>query len=507
MRLAAADCPRLVPLRRANAARAFSNPMFSVPCFSASVGRAGGALCFAIFFGLPFALGAAEATSFKFDFGPGAAAPGYVAVLPDMLFSAERGFGFEPGAAVTGLDRGGDALHGDFITSEKPFLFSVVAPEGNYRVTVTFGDAAGESTTTVKAESRRLMLEKVRTAAGKFETRSFIVNVRNSKVPPPPLNAPGNDHVELNNRENGPNGLVPDWDDKLTLEFGNTRPCVCALEIERAENIPTVFVVGDSTVTDQPREPGASWGQMLPRFFKPEVAVANHAESGETLKSFITELRFDKVLSQMKAGDYFFIQFGHNDEKASWPQTYVEAATTYKAYLKVFVAEAKRRGATPVLISSMQRRTFDTNGKIRNSHGDYPDAVREVAKEENVAFIDLSAMSIAFYEALGPAKAPLAFSGFGEKRDPTHHDNYGAYELAKCVVEGIRDNHLELAKFIVDDFTGFDPAHPDSPDTFDLPASPGRSLCVDPSSKAFAHPRWNREVSRGCPRADRVRQL
>ncbi|MEO7412149.1 MAG: rhamnogalacturonan acetylesterase, partial [Opitutaceae bacterium] len=205
----------------------------------------------------------------KFDFGSGKVATGYTQILPKMLYSTERGFGFESGATVVATDRGGDdALRGDFLTSDKPFLFSASVPEGNYRVTVTLGDAAGESLTTVKAESRRLMLEKVQTAAGKFETRTFIVNIRNAKVPPPERNAPGNDHVELNDRENGPNGLVYHWDDKLTLEFNNTSPKVCAIEIDRVE-VPTVFVLGDSTVTDQPREPGASWGQMLTRFFKP----------------------------------------------------------------------------------------------------------------------------------------------------------------------------------------------------------------------------------------------
>jgi hypothetical protein len=78
-------------------------------------------------------------------------------------------------------------------------------------------------------------------------------------------------------------------------------------------------------------------------------------------------------------------------------------------------------------------------------------------------------MSTAFYEALGPARAPLAFNNQG--KDPTHHDNYGAYELAKCVVQGIRYAGLPLAALIADDFAGFDPAHPDSPDTFALPAS------------------------------------
>jgi lysophospholipase L1-like esterase len=341
-------------------------------------------------------------------------------------------------------------------------------PEGNYRVTVTLGDAIASSNTTVKAESRRLMLESVATKSGEFVTRSFIVNVRNRFLPAPPKNAPGGTEVKLNEREQG----VKDWDDKLTLEFNGSAAKVCSVDVE-AVDVPTIFLAGDSTVTDQPMEPGASWGQMLPRFFKPDVVVANHAESGETLKSFLTGLRLDKILSQMKAGDYLFIQFGHNDSKKQWPQTYVEPATTYRAYLKTYIAETKRRGATPVLVTSMQRRTFDAAGKIKNSHGVYPVAVREVAKEEGVALIDLDKMSCAFYEALGPEKAPKAFSADG--RDATHHNNYGAYELARCVVEGIKTAKLPLVQSLVDGVASFDPARPDDVDTFALPASPGRT--------------------------------
>jgi lysophospholipase L1-like esterase len=398
------------------------------------------------------AVAAEPATSFAFDFGSGAAKQGYVKVLPGAVYTKEVGYGFDLGTAP----------------GEKPFFFSVGVPEGNYNIAVTFGGVSAACVSTVKAESRRLMLEEVATAAGKFETRTFVVNVRNFKIPPPPQNAPGGDQVRLNDREQG----VLHWDNKLTLEFSNTRPCIDSMRIDKVDNIPTVFITGDSTVTDQPREPTASWGQMLTRFFKPGVAVANHAESGETLKSFITGLRLDKILSQMKKGDYLFMQFGHNDQKANWPQTYVEPFTTHKQYLKVFIAEARRRGAIPVLVTPMQRRNFDDQGKIRNTLGDFPESVRQTAKEENVALIDLTAMSIQFYEALGPEKAPLAFSG---GRDATHHSDYGAYELAKCIVEGIKNNRLDLAKYIVDDYQTFDPAHPDRPEAFKLPASPGRS--------------------------------
>jgi lysophospholipase L1-like esterase len=378
---------------------------------------------------------------------------------PNDTYTKERGYGFDLGTHPTKITGG--------VASDRSFFFSVTVPEGNYHVSAILGDPNGACVTTIKAESRRLMIEKAETEAGRTRAVEFIVNVRNFKVPPPPLNGPGGDQVRLNDREAG----VLHWDDKLTLEFGNKRPCLDALEIRKVTGIPTVFIAGDSTVTDQPGEPTTSWGQMLPRFLKPQVAVANHAESGETLKSFITGLRMDKILSQIQPGDYLIVEFGHNDMKENWPQTYVQPFTTHKAYLKVFIAEARRHGAIPILVTPMQRRNF-TGGKIRNSLGDFPESVRQTAAEEKVPLIDLTSMSIAFYEALGPEKAPLAFSG---GRDATHHSSYGAYELAKCIVEGIRANHLPLAQFIVEDYKTFDPAHPDSPETYDVPASPGRA--------------------------------
>ena len=373
--------------------------------------------------------------------------------LTDTLgaFSSPRGYGYDFGTSPR--------------AAGQPFFFSAAVPEGNFRVTVTFGDAASASDTTVKAESRRLMVEHVVTRPGEFVARTFIVNTRTTALPPPPANAPGGLSVVLNERETG--SLT--WDDKLTLEFDGAAPRVRTVELTRV-SVPTVFIAGDSTVCDQRWEPGASWGQMLPRFFSPVVAIANHAESGETLKSFLSALRLAKILSLIKPGDYLFIQFGHNDEKQQWPQTYAEASTTYRAYLRTYIAEARLRGATPVLVTPMQRRTFDASGKIRNSHGEYPAVVREVAAAEHVSVIDLERMSTVFYEALGPEKSALAFGNGG--KDPTHHDNYGAYELAKCVAQAIRGSHLPLAEWLSPDFTGFDPAHPDDPATFQMPASP-----------------------------------
>jgi len=376
--------------------------------------------------------------------------PNGFTVVPDGMNYAPGKFGFDMNTRPMGYV--GDAVG---VHAEGPIAFSVDLPEGNYKVTVNLGGPQ-EATTTVLAESRRLFFEKIHTAAGKSQTVDFLVNIRNSKVPPPPTNAPGGSEVRLNTLDN-----PLTWDDKLSLEFSGTNPSVQTIKIEPAPaNTLTVFIMGDSTVTDQPRDPGASWGQMLPAFFKDTVAIANHATSGETMKSSITGLRLDKVLSQIKPGDYLLIQYGHNDEKQSWPQTYVDPETTFKAYIGVFIAEARRKGATPVIISPMERSSG--NKPDANSHGGFPKAYQEVAAEQKVAFIDLWSQSKIMYAAMGP-DLPAAFN------DQTHHKTYGAYEIAKLIATGIRANKLPLAKQLRDDFKDMDPAHPDKLADFTTP--------------------------------------
>jgi lysophospholipase L1-like esterase len=404
----------------------------------------------------------------RFDLGAGPAAAGWERVGPDQLYGDSAGFGFEPGAVVVGVQRGRDPVTGDFVTSAGPFRFSVACPEGDYRVTVVLGDRTGGSATTVKAEARRLMLEDVRTARG-VARRTFVVNVRRPELPAPPANAPGGSTVRLNPRELG----SPTWDDKLTLEFVGAAPKVAAIEIEPVTTATRVFLLGDSTVTDQRYEDGASWGQMLPRFLDDQVAVANHAESGETMKSFLTGLRLDKVLSQLRPGDWAFIQFGHNDSKTQWPQTYAEASTTYRSYLRTYIDEVRRRGGHPVLVTSPHRRTFGPDGRITNSHGAYPEAVKSVGRETGVPVVDLHAATAAIYEALGPERSKLAFANGG--RDGTHHNNYGAYVLAQGVVQGVRELKLPLARHILADVKLFDPAKPGPPEALTLPASAARS--------------------------------
>jgi lysophospholipase L1-like esterase len=381
----------------------------------------------------------------KFDFSAGPAKPGFTRVAPTAIYADDPGYGYEPGTQVATGD------NGQTTTSEKPFLFSAKVPEGNFNVTVSFGDSTAATTTTFKAESGRLMLERVEVPAGQVAERTFTTNVRTPHLPKLPTNATGREEVTLDQFDPSSSR---DWDDKLTVEVVSPHAALRSIEIASAPDAPTVFIAGDSTVTDRDGGGDVSWGQLLSVFFKPGVAVANNGQSGETMKSFMNALRLDKILSQMKKGDYFFVQFIHNDSKASWPQTYVEPETTYKAYLKVYIAEARLRGATPVLVTAMDRGARGT-GAPTHGHDGYPQAMREVADEEHVAFIDLYGMSDVLYESAG-ADAPKLLA------DGTHSTAYGGYEFAKCIVMGIKQNKLDLANFIVDGFKDFDPAHPDT---------------------------------------------
>ncbi len=403
-----------------------------------------------------------------FDFGPGKVKDGYKAVRPETRYSKEMGFGLKSGKTVTAIDRkGSDPLLSDFLTCDQPFYFEVDLPEGNYRVKLHLGDYRGQSVTTIKAESRRLMLEKVTTENGNLITEVFDINLRTPRI---------NDSLQIKLKSRELNYL--NWDQKLTIEFGDKRPCVAGIEIYELDSIPVIFLAGNSTVTDQEDEPWASWGQMFTRFLKPGIVVANFAESGESLRSFKGERRLEKILSLMKPGDFLFIEFAHNDQKKGG--SYVEPFTTYTEEIKYFISKAREKGGKPVLVTSMHRRNFDEAGRIVNTLDAYPEAMRKIAKEVGLPLIDLNAMSKILYETLGVEQSKLAFVHYPagtfprqekELADNTHFSNYGAYQLAKCVVQSIRENHDELESFIVSDFKGYDPAKPDDPSEFNLPRS------------------------------------
>lgn len=372
-------------------------------------------------------------------------------------------------------------------------------PEGNYLVSVRFGDAKLATTNWLKAEGRRLMLGPVVTAPGEFTNLSCAVNIRT-----PQISTGGVVAIKKNETDH------LRWDSNLSLEVFTTAPVaptpvvapigegvsarreaatnaagVSANTLARCEpGIPggvlTVFLAGDSTVTDQGHEPWGSWGQCLPVWFGPSVAVANHAESGLTLKSFRGGRRLDKILSQMKKGDYLLIQFGHNDQKEKGPEG--GAFKGYKTRLGEFVDAARAKGGIVVLVTPMERRRFDKKTGVGPTAtlSDYAEAVRQVGKEKSCPVIDLNAASLVLYKALGAegTKKIFMYASKGsvpgltrDLADNTHHSYLGAYILSRMVVNGIQSQVPELAAYLRSGLVPFDPAAPASLMSTVLPPS------------------------------------
>lgn len=412
----------------------------------------------------------AQQTTFKFDFGGNRTENGFIPITSTSKFDKKIGYGFMDISSLKSVDNGGNALTGDYITSDKPFYFSVAIPEGNYDIKLTLGDSKGNSETTIRVENRRLMLDDVKTKEKEIIEKSITVHVKDSII----RNQNGTQIgiVKLKPRET----KYLHWDNLLTIEFNNKAPKVCALIIQPNKTAKTIYITGDSTVVDAQYEPWASWGQMLPYFFVPkEVVIANYAESGETLKAFEDRRRIDKIWNRIKPGDYLFIQFGHNDQKYG-----NSIKSGYRKRLKEWIDKAKQLGAIPVLVTSMNRHVFDENNKIVNTLDDFPDAMREISKEENVFLIDLNAMSKTLFEAMGPENSKKAFVYYPANSypnqpnalaDDTHFNTYGAYELAKCVVKSIVDQKLPLSKFVSKNYKGFDPNKPDAFEKFHWPES------------------------------------
>lgn len=360
--------------------------------------------------------------------------------------------------------------------AQTPFELNVPVPDGNYLVTMTIGSKKKAGETFVKAETRRLSVNDLKTAKGEFQTVSFVVNKRDTKIRE---NGSETASVLLKPRENG----KYNWDDNLNLEISGAAPVVQSITIQPADNVTTIFLCGDSTVVDQDNEPWASWGQMFPWFFDTNVAVANYAESGERADTFRGAGRLRKILSIMKPGDYVFVEFGHNDQKLDSRPGY-GAYYFFSTELKTFVDQIRAKGGIPVLVSPTHRRNFDSKGKIVETHGDYPAAMEAVARREGVYFIDLHKMSGTFYEALGPENSKNAFVHYkagsfpgmpNDVADNTHFNPYGAFELAKCVVGAMQLAGMPVASHIIH-FYGFNPSVPDARESFNWPATPYHNL-------------------------------
>ena len=167
---------------------------------------------------------------------------------------------------------------------------------------------------------------------------------------------------------------------------------------------PVIFVVGDSTSSayQQSERPRAGWGQALPLLLGPQATVFDNAWSGASSKSFADAGKLDRVMSLIQPGDYLLISFGHNDEKVTDPARGTLPDSTFKEYLSRYVDGAKARGGKPVLVTSVERRRFDSFGIAQDSHGAYPQAVRELAAASGTPLVDLTVSSKELWQQLGP---------------------------------------------------------------------------------------------------------
>ena len=357
--------------------------------------------------------------------------------------------------------------------STKPISFSVPVPDGNYKVTVTLGSRKRAAQTVVRAESRRHYQDMVTTKKGKYETVSFVVNKHNPVID-------NQTRVKLKPREFD----YKNWDDSLNLSFCGPAPAVQRIRIEPETAATTVFLCGNSTVVDQEDEPWASWGQMITRWFDSGVAIANYAESGLSCTSFLAQLRLDKILTQLKQGDYVIVEFGHNDEKEK--KAGDGAWYSYSRNLKIFADRVKEAGGNLVFCTPTARRFFnDDHRTIKNTHGDYPEAMKAVARREGVPLIDLTQMSTVFYETLGEEGSKKSLVHYpantfpGQDKplaDNTHFNPFGAWEIAKMIVMGLKQIQSPLVEHLRQDWQDFNPAQPDDPDAFVWYMSTGSNL-------------------------------
>ena len=224
----------------------------------------------------------------------------------------------------------------------------------------------------------------------------------------------------------------------------------------------TVYMIGDSTMSEKEVEayPETGWGTPFAVFFDESVTVENHARNGRSTRTFLEEGRWQPVVNNLEAGDYVFIQFGHNDEVPSKEQYTTEE--NFKANLTKFVTETREKGGTPILLTPVARRHFADDGTLEKTHP-YATLTRAVARTHDVPLIDHTKKSKALLRDLGPKDSKFLYNhlepgqhpNYPEGReDDTHFNNYGARRMAELVLDGIQELDLDLADRVVNSDDG-----------------------------------------------------
>lgn len=371
-----------------------------------------------------------------FDFGikSGSVENGYTKVFCDDIYSDEKGYGFVCNKNSVISEKGdGIGLFSDFCAGDAddiPLEFKVKVPySGIYDVKIYIGGLLSESDITVLSQWRRFMLKR-KINRGECIEYEFTVNV-----------------CDVHRKDE--NRFI---DRSVRISFLGKNAAVNAIEIIENPSAPTIYIGGDSTVTDQtaeypynPKSTYCGWGQMLGRYLKKGLAVSNHAQSGLTTAEFMG-IHWAVVKERLKAGDYLFLQFGHNDQKVKE----LDPFGGYTKNLKYYIDYAKSVNAYPVLCTPINRIIFEDDGSLRDLLGEYGMAVRELAEKENIPCIDLLARTTDYFVKQGDERAWAYFWGDGVNRDYTHTNDIGGDVIARFVAQGIMQID-GLCRFVRDD--------------------------------------------------------
>ncbi len=223
--------------------------------------------------------------------------------------------------------------------------------------------------------------------------------------------------------------------------------------------LPRLHLAGDSTMSDKLAlaYPERGWGQLLPQFMSQQLQIVNHAANGRSTLRFANEGRWQLLVSELQAGDYVLIQFGHNDQKITDPARYAAADSTFQDYLTQFVHEVRGKGALPLLATSICRRDFDQQGQLRDGLAEYAEATRTVAKKLRVPLVDLHQLSCDDLKRFGPIQSqayfieipPGIYQQYPEgKTDNTHLNVVGASWIAQLFIQELKRQQHPLASFV-----------------------------------------------------------
>lgn len=325
----------------------------------------------------------------------------------------------------------------------EPLEINLNAPNGNYEVTVNIRSHSN-TVFSLYSQNRYFHVIDRCIAAGEEAEFKFIVNVC--------------DYHFFDCDYCTVNGI------KISIACDGELTATAAAE---PVTVPTVYICGDSTVTNQPAEypyhPSSTycgWGQALPMLLKGGLAVSNHAQSGSCTSEFM-QSNLTAFENKIKKGDFMVIEFGHNDQKHSE----LDAYGGYKSNILKLAAVAREKGAAVIVCSPINRIIFETDGKLRNLLGDYRNAAMEAAKELDADFIDQWKRTTDYFETAGPVKSWQFFRCLGDERDYTHTNDKGGIMIAKFFAQEMLRSNGVLSEYIEPTALGVEQIYADPGDT------------------------------------------